>query len=110
MELSQTIKELCEERKRLDIVIAALEAIARPSGAEAAANAVDPGRSRRGRKSMGSEERRQVAERMRAYWAGRRNPRGDDTEPQETPSHGASTGDSVSDKPWQPNPEPNPAA
>jgi hypothetical protein len=33
---------------------------------------VNSGKSSRGRKSMGSEERQQVSERMKPYWASRR--------------------------------------
>ncbi len=94
MELSQTIKDLCEEKKHLDKVIAALEAIDRADSAETATGAPSRGLRRRGRKSMGGEERQQVAERMRAYWAGRRNPQGNGTEAQEATSHAASTSDS----------------
>jgi hypothetical protein len=63
IDFEETIQML---RRRLECVteaIAAMEAI--------------PGKpkSRRGRKSMGSEERLVVSERMRQYWAGRRQAR-----------------------------------
>jgi len=65
MDLNQVIQELLRERNRLDALIKALE------------NGLDPqpikkARSRRGRKSMAAEERVQVAERMRRYWADRK--------------------------------------
>jgi hypothetical protein len=59
------IGELYEERKRLDKVIQNLEALTqgqRPAPL-----------SHRGRKSMTEEERREVSERMRNYWASRRS-------------------------------------
>jgi hypothetical protein len=61
------IRELHEEKKRLDRLIAALEAIENGEGPE------KPGKPRRrGRRAMGFEERKQVSERMKRYWASRR--------------------------------------
>ena len=64
MDLNETIRELREEHTRLSAVIAQLESLnesnERPQG------------SRRGRKSMGDAERREVSERMKRYWASRR--------------------------------------
>jgi hypothetical protein len=54
------------ELARLDRAIAELASLAAGSG-------VDGGPKRRGRKSMGPEERKQVSERMTKYWAGRRS-------------------------------------
>ena len=68
MDLLKTIQELYEERKRLNGAIAALESVLDT-------NADSPNghpHSRRGRKSMSGEERLQVSERMRKYWAARR--------------------------------------
>jgi|SRR5580658_755623 hypothetical protein len=66
MDLSKTIAELYEERTRLDRVIASLEQLGDdPLPLYIAA-------SRRGRKFMSPEERREVSERMRRYWAGRK--------------------------------------
>ena len=62
------IRELHEEKKRLDRLIAALEAIANGESPEATSSL-----PRRGRKTMSAEERKQVSERMKRYWAGRRN-------------------------------------
>lgn len=63
MDLYQAIQELYEEKRRLDQAIAALES---------QGFAPVPSRSRRGRKSMNDEERKQVSERMRKYWESRR--------------------------------------
>ena len=52
------------------LIIASLEELQRAADA----NSHVMGRSkRRGRKSMGSEERQEVSERMKKYWAGRRS-------------------------------------
>jgi hypothetical protein len=72
VDLSKTLQELYAEKERLEQSIALLEEFQRSrSGGEAAAA---PARKRRGRKTMGPEERRLVSMRMRAYWAGRRQP------------------------------------
>jgi hypothetical protein len=67
MDLSETIAELLEEKKKLERVIASLEELA-----SAMAGPRPLGRSRAGRKSMGSAERLQVSLRMKKYWAQRR--------------------------------------
>ena len=67
MDLSKTIAELYEERTRLDRVIASLEQLGESS------SPVSISTPRRGRKFMSPEERREVSERMRRYWAGRKN-------------------------------------
>ena len=59
MDTGQMLRELRAERNRLAHVIEELEALNR-------------GPHRRGRKSMGAEERLLVAARMRKYWANRR--------------------------------------
>lgn len=66
MDLSKTIAELYEERARLDRVIESLQQLGGTSVA------VPINASRRGRKFMSPEERREVSERMRRYWAGRK--------------------------------------
>jgi septal ring factor EnvC (AmiA/AmiB activator) len=66
MDLIKTIEELRREKQRLDRVIASLEELKAPVG-----EAATPVRSRRGRKSMSPEERREVSARMKRYWAGR---------------------------------------
>ena len=63
MNLDDIIRTLHEERKRIDRIIRTLEE--QESGPK-------PGKSRRGRKSMDREARQQVSERMKRYWAGRR--------------------------------------
>jgi hypothetical protein len=71
VDLAKAIRELCEEKKRLDAVIASLELML------AAESKLPPLRPRsgrkRGRKSMSREERLQVSERMKKYWASRRD-------------------------------------
>ncbi len=67
MDPQAVIRDLLEEKRRLDSVISFLESLesgaALPSG---------PVSKRRGRRSMSSEERRIVSERMKNYWAKRR--------------------------------------
>ena len=67
MGFEDLIKRLQKECSTLDEIIASLEAM-RSSSMEARAAA----KKRRGRKSMGIEERRVVAERMKKYWATKR--------------------------------------
>jgi len=73
MDLQKVLRELYEEKKRLEDVIASLEAL--QSGADARGpesdGSADSAR-RRGRKSMGPEERAKVSQRMKRYWAGKR--------------------------------------
>jgi hypothetical protein len=64
MDIQKALSELYEEKKRLDWTISTLEARLKISPSRS--------RSRRGRKSMGDDERLKVSERMSAYWAGRR--------------------------------------
>lgn len=66
MDLSKTIAELYEEKARIDKVIESLEQLA----ADPTPLRFLP--QRRGRKFMSPQERRQVSERMRRYWAGRK--------------------------------------
>jgi len=68
MDLYAIIRELEAEKQRLDRIIQALEEL------EKSAFPIDrklPAR-RVGRKWMSAEERREVSERMRKYWANRR--------------------------------------
>ena len=62
VDYSQILRELRMQREILDRAIRELESIA----------AGDGGPKRRGRKSMGPEERLQVSARMKKYWAARR--------------------------------------
>jgi len=66
MDLQKAIQELYSERERIDEVIHSLEQFLSTNGTGLP-------RRRRGRKSMGAEERQVVSERMRSYWAQRRN-------------------------------------
>lgn len=65
MDIHKTLRELYQEKRRLDIAIAALEA-------RLALGQPKPARRRRGRKSMSDEERKQVSIRMMQYWEQRR--------------------------------------
>jgi hypothetical protein len=68
VDLYKTIRDLLEERKRLDSLIHRLETMQR---AEVEKARKEPPK-RRGRKQMSESERREVSERMRRYWADRR--------------------------------------
>jgi hypothetical protein len=63
MDVNKALRELHEEKRRLDITIAALEARL-GSGSRT--------RGRRGRKSMSAAERLEVSKRMSKYWEARR--------------------------------------
>jgi hypothetical protein len=65
MDVFRAINDLFEEKKRIDRMIAALEAKQKSHNGSSL-------RKRRGRTSMSAEERRQVSERMRKYWEDRR--------------------------------------
>lgn len=68
MDLFAAIRELRKERDRMDKMIAFLELrVDLEHRGE-----IGKGPSRRGRKSMSLEERREVSDRMRRYWAARR--------------------------------------
>jgi len=66
MDLRKTIAELYQEKARLEKVIASLEQLGTDP------SPVPIGTPRRGRKFMSPEERREVSERMRKYWAQRK--------------------------------------
>jgi hypothetical protein len=68
MDLHLAIRYLIDEKKRVEKMIQLLESMMRD---ETASMPAVP-RSRRGRKGMSAEERKQVSERMRKYWASRR--------------------------------------
>jgi hypothetical protein len=80
MDLTAIIQSLYTEKKRLDLAIARLEQV-NSGGFEEIKRQVTV-RSRRGRKSMGPEERKQVAARIKNYWAKRRRGGGETTEKQ----------------------------
>jgi hypothetical protein len=66
MDLRTTIAELYAEKTRLEKVIASLEQL----GEELLPVSINV--PRRGRKFMSPQERHEVSERMRRYWAGRK--------------------------------------
>jgi hypothetical protein len=70
MDLYKAIQDLYAEKEKLERVIASLEELQRSAGTVPVLLAKPP--RRRGRKSMNSEERQEVSERMRKYWAARR--------------------------------------
>jgi len=73
MDLFKAIQELYEEKQRIDEVIAHLESLsANRAGLGELPGAPLAIRHRRGRKSMGAEERLEVSRRMKDYWAKRR--------------------------------------
>jgi hypothetical protein len=71
MDLRKTIEALSAQKEKLERVIALMEEMQRT-----APEAVPLARKRRGRKSMPAEERAEVSERMKKYWAGRRKDTG----------------------------------
>ena len=70
MDLYKAIQELYAEKEKLERVIASLEELQRTAGE---LPALSKEGKRRGRKSMSPEEREVVSERMRKYWASRRD-------------------------------------
>jgi hypothetical protein len=68
MDIIKALRELHAERKRLNILIASLEA--QVASGRKRDVAKRPGR--RGRKSMSAAERREVSKRMTLYWEARR--------------------------------------
>jgi len=69
MDLYKAIQDLYAEKEKLERVIASLEELQRTAGS--VPDLPKPAR-RRGRKSMDTAERQEVSERMRKYWASRR--------------------------------------
>jgi hypothetical protein len=65
MDLNKAIRDLHEELYKLNQVISSLE--------QFQSTGTLPMPPRRGRKSMDQQERKIVSERMKGYWAGRRN-------------------------------------
>ena len=72
MDLYKAILELREEKRRVEEAIASLEELMKASGGIRSLNLDALAKKRRGRKSMPPEERRDVSERMKKYWARRR--------------------------------------
>lgn len=78
MDLVKTLAELYAERERVAKIIAALEEL----------HNLPPGRppKKRGRKSMDAAGRQAVSQRMKQYWAARKEEAGEDPESGSTPS------------------------
>ena len=72
MDLNKAIQELRAEKDKLERVIASLEELQRTAGS---LPVVPKPANRRGRKSMNVAQRQEVSERMRKYWASRRQPK-----------------------------------
>jgi len=70
MEIDKLINEVRADIERLRRAIACLERL-RDDTVDAQSRAPTP-RDRRGRKSMGPEERKEVSARMKRYWESRR--------------------------------------
>ena len=69
MDLYKAIQDLYKEKEKLERVIASLEELQRAGGS---VPELPKQVKRRGRKSMNAKERQVVSERMRNYWASRR--------------------------------------
>ena len=67
MDVRPIIRTLQLELERLETAIAQLEGLRNSTNESGNLQ-----KSKRGRKSMDSEERQQVSERMKKYWAGRK--------------------------------------
>ena len=72
MDLYKAIQDLYAEKEKLERIIASLEDLQRTAGP---GPVLPKPAKRRGRKSMNPSERQEVSERMRKYWAGRRQPK-----------------------------------
>jgi hypothetical protein len=72
MDLNKAIQDLYAEKEKLERVIASLEELQRTAGS---LPVLPKPAKRRGRKSMNAAERQEVSERMRKYWASRRQPK-----------------------------------
>jgi hypothetical protein len=72
MDLYKAIQDLYAEKEKLERIIASLEELQRAAGP---LPVLPKPAKRRGRKSMNPSERQEVSERMRKYWASRRQPK-----------------------------------
>jgi len=72
MDLYKAIQDLYAEKEKLERIIASLEELQRTTGP---LSVLPKPAKRRGRKSMNPSERQEVSERMRKYWASRRQPK-----------------------------------
>ena len=89
MDIVDLIRQLRDEKARLDRTIAALEAI------WASGNGSVVGK-RRGRRAMPESERKDVSKRMREYWAAWRKARAQQGRRKQRPK-GREEGDSLTD-------------
>lgn len=71
MDLTRAIRELYAEKARLEKIISSLEQLLQGDVAPAATTG-----KRRGRKFMNAQARKEVSERMKKYWAERRQQEG----------------------------------
>jgi hypothetical protein len=69
MDIVKALRELYNEKKRLDTAIALLEARKK---AGLIPTTTKNGKGRRGRKTMSAAERQEVSKRMTLYWEARR--------------------------------------
>jgi hypothetical protein len=69
MDIIKALRDLYNEKKRLDVAISSLEARLK---AVRKGSATKPSQGRRGRKSMSAAERQEVSKRMTSYWQARR--------------------------------------
>lgn len=69
MDIVKALRELYNEKKRLDVAIASLEARLKAAQTGSATKTV---KRRRGRKGMSAAERLEVSKRMTLYWEARR--------------------------------------
>jgi hypothetical protein len=69
MDLDKVIQDLYAEKERLDRVMSSLEDL---QGTVRVIAPMPKSKKRRGRKSMSGKERQEVSDRMKRYWAGRR--------------------------------------
>jgi len=78
MDLYRALQDLYAEKEKLERAIESLEQLQR---AKRVSSDVPAPNKRRGRKSMSPEEREEVSERMKRYWAARRSARREQRQP-----------------------------
>lgn len=91
MDVLKALRELYLEKSRLDRLIAICESKIKEQDRRLS-------RSKRGRKSMSSEERKVVSERMRNYWAKRRTDKDSDSGESSDESHDSGPNNEASDQ------------
>ena len=80
MDLTKAIRELHAEKVRLEKIISSLEELLAGNAEPAVATG-----KRRGRKFMNSQARKEVSERMKKYWAERREHKTADSDQPKSP-------------------------